>query len=254
MGGSFGPPIFLVPLHDRFRTMLHLIQRWLAGAKTATSGAWDLSDYPAYELPHAGAGQALSVEQAQQNWAYFQATLDERQRLVRSWLVEHNGPDPQALQGAAYATALNTWAKAHWPQLPAFSRLPPHKPWPDCPRSGPFIVNSLLGDLALSLGEAIRQANGHWHWGLSLDAIDLADDMATARRVVLLADLTHPTPETREAALDLEAMVFAAHRFPDSPDFVYLDTWARVAAEAIAGRHYDFGGPGPALDGRAGPT
>jgi hypothetical protein len=217
--------------------MLNLIQRWLAGSRSST---WDLSDYPADELPHAGAGRALSTSQAQANWACFQATREERQRLLRGWLLAHQGPDPAALQGVAYAKALNAWAKVRWPQLPAFASLPPHKPWPDCPRSGPFIVNSLLGDLAASLGEAVIRANGHWHWGLNLDAIDLKDDMASARRVVLLAPLRHPTPQASEAVLDLEAMVFAAHRFPDSPDFVHLDSWSTAVADAIAGRHYDF--------------
>lgn len=215
----------------------HLLQRWLGGSSSA---GWDLRDYPPFELPHAGSGAALSDAQAQQNWACFQATLDERQRLLRDWLLARGGPDALALPGVDYAKALNAWAKAHWPQLPAFARLPAHKPWPDCPRSDAFIVNSLLGDLAASLGEAIRRANGHWHWGLNQDIQDLADDMATSRRVVLLAALKHPTPQTAQAVLDPEALVFAAHRFPDSPDFVYLDSWATLAADAIAGRHYDF--------------
>ncbi len=232
MDGLSRPSIFI----SRLLTMPNLIQRWLAGTKAST---WDLSDYPAYELPHPGSGRALNESQAQANWAYFQATLNERQRLLRDWLLAHEGPDPQALQGVVYAKALNAWAKAHWPQLPAFASLPQHKPWPDCQRSGPFIVNSLLGDLGVSLGEAIRHANGDWHWGLNMDAIDLADNMATARRIVLLADLKHPTPQAREAVLDLEALLFAAHRFPDSPDFVYLDSWTRTVADAIAGGYHD---------------
>jgi hypothetical protein len=216
--------------------MLNLIQRWLGG----TPPGWDLSQYPPLELPHAGSGAALSEAQAQQNLAYFHATLDERQHRLRDWLLAHDGPDVQALDGAAYAKALQAWARTHWPQLPAFARLPAHRPWPDCPRSGPFIVNSLLGDLGTSLGEAIRRANGHWRWGLNLDIQDLADDMATSRRVVLLAALRRPAEETTEAVLDPEASVFSAHRFPDSPDFVYLDSWAAFVGDAIAGRHYDF--------------
>lgn len=215
--------------------MLNLIQRWLGGAAAAP---WDLSDYPAWALPHAGSGRALSDSQARANLDWFLATLDARQRQLRDWLLAHEGPDPQVLHGTAYAKALNTWAKAHWPQLPAFSRLPRHKPWPDCPRDGAFIVYSLLGDLGASLGEAIRHANPDWHWGLNLDATDLADDMHTARRVVLLAQLKHPTPETREAVLDPEALLFGAHRFPDSVDFVHLDTWTRLVADAISGSYH----------------
>lgn len=215
--------------------MPNLIQRWLARSRTP---AWDLADYPAFELPHPGCGAALSEAQAQQNLAYFQATLSERQLLLRHWLVAHDGPDPQALQAAAYAKALKAWARTNWSRLPAFDGLPAHKPWPDCARGGPFIVYSLLGDLAASLGEAIRHASPDWHWGLNLDAIDLADGMHTARRVVLLADLRQPTNEAREAVLDLEALLFGAHRFPQSVDFVHLDTWTRTVADAIAGRYH----------------
>lgn len=200
----------------------------------------DLGDYPVFGLPYPGSGAGVSEVQALQNVAYFEATLQERQRRLRQWLVAHGGPDAQALHGAAYAKALNTWARAHWPQLPAFDRLPEHKPWPDCPRGGAFIVYSLLGDLATSLGEAIRRARPDWRWGLNLDSIDLADDMATARRVVLLAELKHPTPEAREAVLDPEALVFSAHRFPDSPDFMLLDTWTSTVAAAIDGGYHDY--------------
>lgn len=217
--------------------MLNLIQRWLAGSQASS---WDLSDYPPFELPHPGSGARLSEIQAQANWAHWQATLAERQRLLHDWLLAHDGPDPEALQGLAYARALNTWAKANWPKLPALAQLPPHPRWPDCGRSGPLIVYSLLGDLATSLGEAIRHANPHWRWGLNLDAVDLADDMASARRVVLLADLRHPTPEAREAVIDLEDIVVSAYRFPAAPDFVHRQVWAETAADAIAGRHYDF--------------
>ncbi len=216
--------------------MLNLIQRWLGGAPPG----WDLSPYPPFELPHPGSGAALSDAQAQQNLAHFQATLEPRQRMLREWLLAHAGPDAQALSGVEYAKALQAWARTHWPQLPAFARLPMHKPWPDAPRSGPFIVNSLLGDLGTSLGEAIRRANGRWRWGLNLDIQDLADDMATSRRVVLLAALTRPAEATSEAVLDPEASVFSAHRVPDSPDFVYLDWWATFVGDSNARRHYDF--------------
>jgi hypothetical protein len=215
--------------------MRHLLPRWLGGSRP---GAWLLSDYPAFPLPHPGCGKALTPAQAAENLTAFTSSLGARQQALRHWLPAHGGPDPAALTGAAYATALKAWARSHWQRLPPFDRLPAHAPWPDCPRDGAFIVYSLLGDLAASLGEAIRQANHHWRWGLNLDETDLADGMATSRRVVLLADLAEPTPETREAVLDLEAMVFHAHRFPQSVDFIHLDTWTRTVSDAIAGAHY----------------
>ncbi|MCE4553443.1 hypothetical protein [Pelomonas cellulosilytica] len=216
-----------------------LIERWL-GRPRSTTPTWDLSTYPGNDVPHPGHGQAVTEAQAQQNWAQFQATLPERQRVLRDWLVAHGGPDSQALAGLDYARALNAWAKAHWDRLPPFKRLPPHRPWPECPRSGPFVVYSLLGDLALSLGEAIRQANGHWRWGLNLDAVDLADGMHSARRVVLLAPLTRPRPEAAEVSIDVEASVFPPYQYPDDVGFVLLTPWAQLADDAISGRYYDF--------------
>lgn len=216
--------------------MLNLIQRWLTGSSAPST--WDLGDYPPQALPHPGWGARLTEGQAQQNWASFQASLDERLRLVRQWLLAHAGPDPQALRGVDYARALNRWAKAHWSQLPPASRLPAHKPWPEVSRHGAHVVYSLLGDLALTLGEAVRQANGHWHWGLNLDAVDLADDMHSSRRVVLLAELRHSVPEGRDVALDLEAMVVRDYEAPESANFNYLEVWARTVADAISGRDY----------------
>lgn len=216
--------------------MLKLIPSWLRGAPGSTP--WDLRDYPPYELPHPGCAGTLSEHQAEENLAYFDATLELRQRHLRAWLLTHEGPDPKRLHATDYAQALHAWARAHGSRLPAFKRLPRHEPWPDAARTGPFIVYSLLADLASSLGEAIRQASPDWHWGLNLDATDLADGMHSARRVVLLADLKHPTPEAREAVLDLEAMIFAAHRHPESVDFVHLDTWARTVADAVAGAYH----------------
>lgn len=215
--------------------MRQLIQRWLGGSRPS---AWDLSDYPAFPLPHPGFARALSPAQAAENLAAFTSSLDARQRALRGWLLAHGGPDATALRGAVYATALKRWALTQWQHLPPFGRLPTHSLWPDCPRDGAFIVYSLLGDLAASLGEAIRHANGDWRWGLNLDPTDLADGMATSRRVVLLADLAEPTPETCEAVLDLEALVFSAYRFPQSVDFVHLDTWTGTARDAIDGAHY----------------
>lgn len=233
MGGPQRPPNF----HLRLLIMLNLLQRWLAGTPSAAT-TWDLSDYPPATPPHAGSGAQLSESQAQQNWVYFQASLPERLQVVRQWLLAHGGPDPQALHGAAYAKALNIWAKQHWARLPPAAGLPAHQHWPAVARHGPHIVYSLLGDLALTLGEAVRQANGHWRWGLNLDATDLADGMHSARRVVLLADLRHPTPEANEAVIDLEAMVVHDYEFPNSPNFIHLEVWARTVADAISGRDY----------------
>jgi hypothetical protein len=216
--------------------MLQLLQRWLAGASSAA--IWDLRDYPPATPPHLGSGAQLSDSQAQQNWAWFQTALPERLQIVRQWLLAHGGPDPQALQGAAYAKALNGWAKQHWSRLPPAARLPAHPPWPAVPRHGAYIVYSLLGDLALTLGEAVRQGNAHWRWGLNLDAIDLADGMHSSRRVVLLAEMRHPTPETQEVVIDLEAMIVRDYEFPNSPNFSYLEVWARTVADAISGRDY----------------
>lgn len=212
--------------------MRALIRRWLGSARPA---AWDLSAYPPSPRPHPGHGAVLSPAQAQANLDAFLAHLPARQQALRHWLQAHGGPDPQALPGAAYAAALQAWARAHWHRLPAFDTLPAHAPWPACPCDGAFVVNSLLADLAASLGEAIRRANPAWRWALNLDPIDLADDMASARRVVLQAPLAAPTPETTDAVLDLEPLLFMPHRCPQSVDFIHLDTWRLTVQDAIDG-------------------
>ena len=66
--------------------------------------------------------------------------------------------DADALPGTAYAAALKAWARANWHHLTPFARLPAHAPWPSCPRDGALRAYSLLGDLAASIGEAIRRA------------------------------------------------------------------------------------------------
>lgn len=215
----------------RMRTLLH---RWLGGVKPA---AWPLQDYPPFPRPFPGCGSALSLAQAEANLAAFTTSLSARQQALSEWLIQHAGPDASRLAPTDYAAALQHWARRHWDDLPAFAHLPAHAPWPDAPVTGRFIVNSLLADLGASLGEAIRRGQPAWRWGLNLDATDLADGMATARRVVLLADLAEPTPETRHAVLDPEALVFAAHRFPASVDFRLLDSWAGVVRDAVTATH-----------------
>lgn len=214
--------------------MRAFLPRWLGGLGGSKPAAWPLHDYPPFPLPHPGCGAALSLAQAEANLAAFTTTLAERQLALRDWLAQHHGPDASQLAPVDYATALQHWAREHWARLPAFARLPAHAPWPDGGMTGHFIVNSLLADLAASLGEAIRRGQPAWRWGLNLDAADLADGMATARRVVLLADLAEPTPETAEAVLDPAAPVFAAHRFPGSVDFRLLDSWAEMVRGALA--------------------
>ncbi|MGC4076539.1 MAG: hypothetical protein QM702_05800 [Rubrivivax sp.] len=194
-----------------------------------------LRSYPPYEAPNAGRGTALSPDQAAENLACFEQVLPQRLQQV-SALLEVAGIDTRAAladpstHAAALADELQRWALAQWPALPAEGGL---ARWLDSRRSGEHIVFSMLLDLAILLGELVRRGNPDWHWGLDLDAQNLADGMLSARRIVLLADPvgTHTTP----FVLEVEAIV--VHRFlhADDPAQRLLNPLRRLVEEGLRG-------------------
>lgn len=225
---------------------------WLTRRREARPGdrlAARLRAYPPYSAPHAGHGMALSPDQAAENLAYFEQVLPQRLQQVSALLLEVAGidtrpalADPSA-HAAALADELQRWALAQWPALPAEGGL---ARWLDSRRSGEHIVFSMLLDLAILLGESVRRGNPDWHWGLDLDAKNLADDMPSARRIVLLADPvgTHTTP----FVLDVEDIV--VHRFlhADDPAQRLLNPLRRLVEEGLRGdamAHWRQAGPAP---------
>lgn len=195
------------------------LNTWLGRKPPASSLADRLSGYPAFVAPHPGPGRALSDAQAQANLAHFQAALPQRlqgiQALLQTEAQIDTTPalDDPTRHATALTDALQRWATARWPALPPHPR-PPESHWLHSRRDGDDIVFSLLLDLAILLGEVIRRGNPAWHWGLDLDPQNIADDMASARRVVLLADPVSTL--TQPFVLDVEHVL--VHRFLHADD------------------------------------
>jgi len=209
-----------------------------------------LRSYPPLGRPHPGYGQGLSEAQALANLAHVQAVCGQRLALVGTLLQQEAGVDlPAALaapaaQAPALAAALQRWAGSAWPALQPRSAPPrPLQHWLHSTGRGDDIVYSLLADLALALGELIRRGNPAWHWGLDLDPRNLADDMPSARRVVLLADagpaLPHPV------VLDVEDVVVARFQRPQDAGQRLLNPFAQLLEQGLRGdalRHWRAAG------------
>lgn len=214
---------------------------WLSsriGRKPSGTLAARLRGYPPDVTPHPGPGLTLTDAQAQENLAHFEAVRPQRLALVAGLLRSEAAIDlPAALADARHlaaplAAAVHAWAGRAWPPL--------------CPRPAPGllqalvgrreggrIVYAMLGDLATALGELISRGNPDWRWGLDLDPQNIADEMPSARRIVLLAGPAgahhHPF------VLDVEAVVF--HRFlhaGEAPQRL-LDPLQRMVQEALRG-------------------
>jgi hypothetical protein len=205
-----------------------------------------LRRYPPFDRPHPGYGQGLSEAQALANLAHVHAVCAQRLALVGPLLQEEAGVDlPTALaapaaQAATVATALQRWAGAAWPAL-----QPPHAParplqhWLHSTGRGDDIVYSLLADIALALGELIRRGNPTWRWGVDLDPRNLADDMPSARRVVLLADAAPALPHP--VVLDVEDVVVARFQRPQDPGQRLLNPFVQLLEQGLRGdalRHW----------------
>jgi hypothetical protein len=211
---------------------------WFGKRHTASPLARRLRDYPPYDAPHVGHGRQLSETQARANLAYFEQALPQRLHTVAALLRDEAGievdaalaaPDPQ---GLALADALHRWAGDAWPALLA-SRSGALEGWLQSRRAGDDIVFSMLLDVAILLGELVRRGNPDWHWGLDLNAENLADDMASARRVVLLAEPVGEMPHP--FVLDVEDVV--VHRFlhPGDPSQRLLNPFRRLVQEGLRG-------------------
>jgi hypothetical protein len=213
---------------------------WFGGGPRRGGGlAERLRSYPPFELPHPGAGAALTEAQALANLAVFEQQRPQRLGQVAELLQATAGIDTApaladpARHGAALADALHRWAGSDWPAL-----LPPQRGglqrWLGSSRRGDDIVFSMLMDVAILLGEVIQRGQPAWRWGLDLDPQNLADDMPSARRVVLLADPVGAAASP--FVLDVEDMV--VHRFlhGDDPSQRLLNPLRRMVEQALSGQ------------------
>jgi hypothetical protein len=214
------------------------LNAWFGKRRPASELARRLDGYPPYAAPHTGHGRRLGEAQARANLAYFEQVLPHRLHTLAGLLREQAGIEVDAALAApgslapALTDALHRWAREHWPALLA-GRPPALDRWLLSPRSGDDIVFSMLMDVAILLGELVRRGNPDWHWGLDLDPANLADDMASARRVVQLADPVGEMP--RPFVLDVEDAV--VHRFlhPDDPGQRLLNPFRRLVEEGLRG-------------------
>lgn len=169
-----------------------------------------LSNYPPYLAPHSGFGIELSRPAAQENLSYLNSVYLERLDAIS--ILLHNAADIDVYpalaapkeHGPSLADALHRWAINSWQPL-AEHREKTMKSWLHTTRHGENIIFSMLLDIAFLLGEVIRRGNSDWHWGIDLSEVNLWDGMASARRIVLLADPVGKHLETFD--LDIEAIV-----------------------------------------------
>ena len=215
------------------------LNRWIGKRPVESPLGLRLRGYAPYDAPFAGYGVQLTEAQAQTNLAHFERMLPQRLEHLAELLRDQAGIDVAAAlaapreQAAALTDALHRWAAAEWPALHA--ELPQRnlRSWLASRRDGDDIVFSMLLDVAILLGELIRRANPDWRWGLDLDPVNLADDMVSARRVVLLAA---PVGEMKSPfVIDVEDVV--VHRFlhPGDPAQQRLNPWRRLVDEGIRG-------------------
>jgi hypothetical protein len=206
-----------------------------------------LRAYPPYRAPHSGFGSQLTVQQAEANLAYFKAVLPTRLELLGTLLIETadidtaKGLDAPAAHATTLTEALDRWARREWPALRT-PQLAEYQRWHTTMRAGDDIVYSLLMDVAMLFGEVICRANPQWRWDLDLDRDNLRDGMASARRVVLLAD---PVGAAAHAFIvDVEGIVVGRFQQPtnvnwgvgaDGASLRALNPWHRMVAEAIRG-------------------
>jgi hypothetical protein len=206
-----------------------------------------LRSYPPYQTPHSGFGSQLTLQQAEQNLAYFKDVLATRLSLLGTLLIETadidttTALDAPAAHAATLTEALDGWARREWPALRT-PQLAEYRRWHTTTRAGDDIVYSLLMDVAMLFGEVICRANPKWRWDLDLDQANLRDRMASARRVVLLADpvgaAAHPF------IVDVEGIVVGRFQQPTNVDWGVgadgaslraLNPWHRMVAETIRG-------------------
>lgn len=207
-----------------------------------------LAHYPPYEAPHAGHGRQLSLAQARENLAYFESVKDHRLACIAALLRSAANIDPEPAlhspreHGAALTDALDRWAAAQWPTLPA-PQLPRLSAWLESSRRGPDIVYSMLLDLAILLGEVVRTGNADWSWGLDLDTSRLQAGLETARRTVLSADPVGAA--TQPFLIDVESIVVGRYLMPAQSSWMRgadgggprsLNPWHRLVDEGLAGQ------------------
>lgn len=131
-----------------------------------------LSRYPANPPPFPGAKQTLTDKQRDANVSHIIETTAERLDVLGSLLAAFE-IDPAPLlnsvaDGLPTATAIDKWLTD---ELPDYRDLPPsdaanapYRTFEESRREGPEILFSLVADLGLLEGEAIRRRDTRFSW------------------------------------------------------------------------------------------
>ncbi|WP_418126086.1 hypothetical protein [Variovorax sp. 160MFSha2.1] len=194
-----------------------------------------LVDYPAYDLPHPGGGETLTLLQAQGNLHALMTQRESRLKALTTLLRDEAAIDIEpVLAGAepgALLDALHLWMNEVMPALhDQHAALASSARWLGSKRNGDEIVFSFLSDLGLLLGELITLGRPNFQWALDLAPRNGRARMLSWRRPVLLAH----RPDGSQVVLDVEDLV--VHRFvqPRGSALV-LNEWGRVVQDARCG-------------------
>jgi hypothetical protein len=134
-----------------------------------------LAQYPANTPPFRGHSRALTAQQLDSNLAHLVATCDERLGLLSNLLGGFDIDITPMLNPAedphATAAAIDDWLTAHAADLANLPRSAsgtcPVEDFQDSDRSGGMILYSLIADLAVLEGEAIRRRDDRFFWGIN---------------------------------------------------------------------------------------
>ncbi len=222
--------------------MFDRLSRALRRAKpepVAPTLAGRLASYPPYDAPHVGWGRAITLAQAEENLAHLKTVLPQRLAVVGQLLHDDAGIDIEPAlaapmeQGPVLAGVLNRWAGERWPALHARRFALDH--WLASARAGVDIAYSLALDVALLLGELIVRGNPAWRWNIDRDKKNLREGMASARRLVLLADPVGG--ESWPFVLDVEDVVVNRLLTIDhlNETLTRMDNWRRMVEDSLRG-------------------
>jgi hypothetical protein len=167
-----------------------------------------LASYPPNTPPYQGLRKELTPKQLEANLEYLVVTTEQRLSHVSALLASF-GVDTSPLLNAskdptAAAQAIDTWLTN---QTDNFAILPksatgvcPIEEFQTSDRSGDHIIFSLVADLALLEGEAIRRRDNRFYWAINREAKLRSSE--TAKRPCLMRPIQ---PDwTMPLALDLE--------------------------------------------------
>jgi hypothetical protein len=151
-----------------------------------------LAQYQANMPPFPGHRRTLTAQKLDSNLTHLVATCDTRLGLLSN-LLSGFGIDITPMLDPAQdphptATAIDDWLTAHAADLAKLPRSAagtcPADEFQNSDRSGDVILYSLIADLALLEGEAIRRRDDRFYWAINRDV--KLRSLTTAKRPCLM--------------------------------------------------------------------